>query len=549
MAAPIGTWDFGTTTTTQTINTYANPSLQKCINARILTSASDTRAATEFDCAPTALDAEGRLSNAADRNFATWNDTLYYGKSTTPITGFYSKKGVRCAGLTAATKECPVAARAKFVVSCDTSDPRNFQNGKCALAKEVKTYRVVQQEYPTPGEKAIKTTVMADSSISNNTSIAVPVPMAAINASTKSAYKCADLQVAGNPPLFQKGVDQYGYPICEEDTTVNIMRDQICKQMMQNIWDKGGTSTTPCEIITVTKVFPLSGAAGTKYKTTEDCKNLPADTRKLYVTFNGAISEISNFNLSPYSGGKLSGAITNEATFKNKYGITSSAPPFTCKTRVETLKTNPVAPWSTNGSYNFTLPSDYVPGSLNVTVVGAGSGGGGSNNGSGWGGGAGGKAGNASINSNLYLAKKPGVTCYVSVGKGGKGGDPGSKTVSGWGTDTTIACSTCTTCGNNGNWDSGQAWVTGGPSVKLNGGADSGASGEATKLTNSVGVSLGGGGAGASCGMGGAATQPGAGGGGGGTKGMCSEYSGGGGADGYARVDSWKIFEWVDWTP
>jgi hypothetical protein len=385
--------------------------------------------------------------------------------------------------------------------------------------------------------------VVGDSTISNNSSIAMPVPLAAVNASTKSAYKCADLQVAGGAPLFQKGVDQYGYPICEQDTTVNIMRDQICKQMMQSIWENGGTSTAPCEIITVTKVFPLSNFAS---KTTTDCRNIsPAEARKLYKTENGTSFEVPDFNLNKVSGGTLSGAITNVTTFKTKYGITSTPPTFQCKKRTVVTKAEPLGAtgWRSSTSTQFTLPSNYVPSSLNVTVIGGGSGGGGSNHN--WtdpSGGAGGKAGNALLNNNLYLATVPGAVCKVTVGKGGGGGSPGSETKSSPGGDSAISC------GDLG-WNSGQAWVTGGTSVGLRaGGGDAGEGGANSPLLNSVGQSVGGGGTGAGCRMGGSGTQPGAGGGGGGTKDCAEQFSGGSGADGMAKVDSWKVYEWVDWT-
>jgi hypothetical protein len=531
-----------TTTTTD----YANPSLQTCLNARVFTPAAPIKT-NDFDCVPTDVDDKGELLNAADKDYTQWNDVLYYGKSNTPITGFYTKKGKRCDGLTAATKECPVAAKAKFVVTCNTSDTTSYQNGKCIVAKDIKTYRAVYQAFAIPGEKAVKTTIVGDSGISGNSTAALPVSTTAINANLIGELKCPGTDSSGNP-LFQKG-NVYGYPICEPDTTVNIMRDQICKQMMQNIWEKGGTSTSPCEIITVTKVFPLSNYAG---KTTNDCQNItPAESRKLYKVYNGVRTEIPDFNLQSIYGGKLSGTINNEAEFKQKYEIVTSSPSFVCQIRKE-VEEKPNYSWSSATSDQFTLPSNYVPGSLYVTVSGAGGGGGGSNQrlDSDDSGGEGGKAGNVLQNNHVYLATVPGAVCKVTVGGGGGGGSPGAKTQGGPGGDTSISC-------GNGGWNTGQAWVTGGAGSGLRANKwDSGTDGENSKLVDAVGNSIGGGGKAGTpdvCkdpdSQGKKATQPGAGGGGGDTKDCAQQWSGGGGADGYAKVESWKVYEWVDWTP
>jgi hypothetical protein len=536
-----------TGTTTHTINTYANPALQKCITARILKSATDTRAADEFDCPTTELDSQGRLSNPADREYRNWNDTLYYGKSNTPITGFYSKKGARCEGLTAASKECPVAVKAKFVVNCDKDDPINTLNEKCAIAKDIKTYYAVYQEFPTPDEKPVKTRIVGDSTIAGNSSIAIPVPMAAINATTKSAYKCEDLQVTGGPPLFQKGVDQYGYPRCREDESVNKLNEKVCQMQMQGIWDKGGSSTAPCPIITVEKVFPIYKKdrklvdIGTGWlpkfqwqtKIIETSINTSDCFKAKGSVFNDAGTNISQ-NLNTTPGGKLTG-IVNQETFISKYKILNpTVPQMFCNVAQEEEKSEE---FTTSGA--LILDSNYIPGSLFVSELWGGGGGGGSSSASvttaspleGSGGFGGKKAESKSGQLFVYTPR----TCMVIIGKGGAGASASNDSCgAGFAGEASII-----TCGNSADE---KLTANGGGGASTCGGKCNGSAGESGKGFGGPEAT--------GCEMGNAGGY-GAGGSGGATCNTykvtpCGTRSGGNGGSGYAKIQ-YKVKKWVEY--
>ena len=522
---PIGTPAPGTVT-------YFNPTLNGCIQAIRPTSSTYVRTTSEFDCPHTPTNSLG-VTNAADKDYKQWNDHFLPGSSTTPMDGAYSLRGQRCGDQSALSVNCPISMRVKYVYTCDQGDTMNWRAslGRCAIARSLKVYRATYQAISVPGKMSIKPMIIADKNVTPDALEAAPVPMSgisSINYSGKAEIKCSDYQKPGDAPYFQVGQDPYGNPICSQDPTVTEMQKQICNQMMSGIWSTGGTSASPCPIISVSKVFKLNNTGKTD-KTTTDCTNAGG---KIFTSSGAEVT-----TLGAYPGGSLSGAITSESEFRTKYSISTASPTFTCKMRKETLK-NPGMIWNAAGTYGFNLPADFVPGSLYVTVIGGGSGGAGSKNGIGdcnKYGGKGGVAGQSLINNHVYLAKLPGVRCRVVVGKGGAGGSPQSSSEKGY--DTSI------TCPETGNWDTGQAWVTGAPSVGLRTDdcGDGGLTGANSPLTYN------GGGAGTECGMGSAATQPGAGGGGGGTKGTCTNYSGGGGAPGYARVDSWKIYEWVNW--
>jgi hypothetical protein len=240
---------------TKTTINYKNQMMNNCMNARSL-APDKKRAEAEFDCLPTAVDDQGNITE--DKDFKNWNDTLIMGKNQSPITGFYTMNGKRCDNAASASVQCPVEARAKFVFECEKGDPINYSNStnKCAIAKSVRTYRAIFQSVQVPGKMPIKTVIVGDKGISNVSNIAIPVSMATINSANKNEHKCAEKNSLGQP-LFQKGLDPYGLPICITDPKVNEMMTDICKVKMQQLWTQpgGGTDTSGCSGITLTKNF------------------------------------------------------------------------------------------------------------------------------------------------------------------------------------------------------------------------------------------------------------------------------------------------------
>jgi hypothetical protein len=503
----------------QTTQQLANPTLSKCILAPSPIPAGQTRPNSDFDCPHTPQDNQNGIT--ADTDYRNWTDSLYVGKTSTRIDGFYTRKGQYCSGVTAASIKCPVAVKVKYVFTCNTAGDNNaYRNGKCPIATNVKVYRATYQAIATPGEIPITTTIVADKNVSSNALIAAPIPIAQITNFVNNGsggYQCKDLQVAGGPTLFQKGVDQYGNPICEEDPTVTELGKKLCDQQMITIWQNGGTSTAPCEIITVTKVFKLNNAGKTNL-TTNDCK------ANNYVVYDTALNKNVNNDLHTYVGGTLSGAITDENAFKTKYGITTSSPTFTCKVPTEVAKS---ASYTSNGT--LVLDDNFVPGSIYVDYLYGGGGGGGAS-----GIASGGFGGGASSNGGGSLSSvvsKP-QTCMITIGAGGPGGQVSGDYcgVGKPGDPSSIVCL-------GGRKDS--AGGSGAPTCDGGCKGSAGANGYGNGGAEETGCNMGkGGGYGA----------------GGGGAGTCAEHwystcgarSGGGGGGGYAYI-RYKIYEYVNW--
>jgi hypothetical protein len=408
----------------------------------------------------------------------------------------------------------------------DPSDTANYYGGKCAQAKSIKVYHATYQAVSIPGEAPIRPTIVGDGSVEARATDATPVATATIATSSgKGKYACADLQVTGGPPLFQKGEDAYGNPICLPDTTVEKMREQICELQMKNLWTQsgGGSSQDPCDGITVSKVFKLSNPGKTN-KTITDCKNAGG-----IVFDKTGVTRINDF--SSYPGGTLSGFITSESAFMTKYKISSGlvSPTFLCK------MTNPVnkVKEATSNDTLF-LDENFVPGSIVVDYLVGGGGGGGSSGTQD--GGFGGK-GSTNVSGAMPYVKKLSQTCTITIGAGGKGADVGGDYCGkgGDGNPSKIACS------------EGGITAPGGFGGKVCDGSCHGGSG---------GSSVGGGGGGANCGVGGGGGY-GAGGGGGGTCGswsdtwipywiLCGSHSGGNGGGGYAKI-RYQVYEYTPW--
>lgn len=504
-----------------------NPALNNCVNALPFapSTTNPTRPSHEYDCVPTPVDGSGKLTNAADRDYTQWNDTLLTGADKKQVNGFYTKKGARCATATQATTDCPIAVKAKFVFACgDITNTANYNNGKCAQAKSIKVYHATYQAVAIPGEAPIRPTIVGDGSIDARAFDATPIATATISTSNgKGSYKCADLQVQGGPPLFQKGEDEYGNPICLQDTTVEKMREQICELQMKNLWTQsgGGSSQDPCDGITVSKVFKLSNPGKTD-KTINDCK----DAGGIVFDKTGA-TRINDF--SSYPGGTLSGLITSESAFMTKYKISSGlvSPTFLCKMSKPVDKVK-----ESTSNDTLYLDADFVPGSIVVDYLLGGGGGGGSSGMS-----SGGFGGSASTNASGSLAgvKKTGQTCSITIGAGGAGADAGADS-----------------CGK-GKAGNSSSIVCEGGSLTASGGSGSGSCDGGCSGSGGGGSILAGGGSGSGgCAMGGNGSY-GSGGGGGATcdsgwlnQDICGVRSGGSGGGGYAKI-KYQVYEYTPW--
>ncbi len=518
--------------------TLKNPALNNCVSApAFVPTANNKRPINDYDCVPTPVDSKGNLSIAADRDYTQWKDTLLTGADNKQMTGFYTKKGARCETATQATTDCPIAVKAKYVFDCgDVNDTVNFHNGKCAQAKTIKVYHATYQAVTIPGEAPIRPTIVGDKSVYERAIDATPIATATISTSIgKGKYECKDLQVAGGPPLFQKGEDAYGNPICLPDTTVEIMRETICKQMMQLLWNNGrstSSSTDPCAIITITKSFKLNNTGKTD-KTTNDCI---ANGGRV---FNGT-TDVTN-NLQSYPGGTISGAINSESDYFAKYGQQSPSPTFRCK-----LKSVTSASKSFTSGSNVLSPTDgteFVPGSLVVDFLyGGGGGGGGSTDMVGGFGGHGSAKVSGALSSVTNLA-----TCTVTIGVGG---NPATGKCEGAtkGVDSTVNCSG----GNLTSIGGAGGSACSGSCNGTNGGSSYGSGGEKghhhTETRYPLGIKTTY--TWDECGVGKTGGY-GAGGGGGSVCNdlaviSCSQKDGGAGGSGIAQV-TWKEAKYVDW--
>jgi hypothetical protein len=508
---PVGTPAPGTIT-------YFNPTLNGCIQAIRPTSSTYVRTTSEFDCPHTPTDSVG-VTNAADKDYKQWNDHFLPGSSATPMDGAYSLHAQRCGDQSALSVNCPISMRVKYVYTCDKGDTMNWSAslGRCAIARSLKVYRATYQAISVPGKMSIKPIIIADKNVTPDALEAAPVPMSgisSINYSGKVEIKCSDYQKPGDAPYFQVGQDPYGNPICSQDATVTEMQKQICNQMMSGIWSTGGTSASPCPIISVSKVFKLNNTGKTD-KTTTDCTNAGG---KIFTSSGAEVAA-----LGAYPGGTLSGAITSESEFRTKYSISTASPTFTCKVKTTSNQTQEF-----NAS-GVLLLKNFVAGSLTIDgMVGGGAGGGSSDQDNG---GIGGGA-SAFVSGPLYSVVSD-QSCTVTIGSGGVGANANVSCCAraADGGATRVACAEQASQAAGGiRGSEGNDGCRGSPSGS--GGASS---------------YYGSGGSGPNCGVGGTATSYGAGGGGGGTEGVtCGCRSGGTGAGGYVKA-SWKIFNWVNW--
>jgi hypothetical protein len=519
---------------------FANPNLKNCV-AALPVKPGVARDPAEFDCIPTATDANGNLKNAADQDYKNWKDVLFEGKSKVPVTGAYRLNGQRCGDQTSAS--CPIAVRAKFVISCNEGDTKNYDQatGKCAVASKIKVYRALYQEVQIPGQAPIKSMVFADNSMPSTAAASI-IPMNKITAETKGEYKCSDLKQEDGAPYFQKGEDAYGYPICEKDTTVEIMREQICKQMMQKIWREGGPSEDPCEIVKISKVFKLTNpnSSGTN---TSDCIKAGGGI------FDSNGNQVTNLNV--YPGGAISdknNMYISESTFSSKYGISTPSPTFVCKKKNEGPKGESFSPASTqteSKTYTINLPSNFVPGSLTAIAVGGGGGGASS---SGYIGGKGGHPGKSESKA-LTGVTTPGTSCSITVGAGGVGKDETKRNKT-YGTNGTSSSINCGSDSNQSLTASGSNQNTTDDEGGVNGGGCGGGAGYDAPINPNTSLSYGLGGTKAGdCSHGNAApaTSYGAGGSGGNCSGStCTAKNGGHGAGGYVEI-GYKVYEWTDW--
>jgi hypothetical protein len=435
------------------------------------------------------------------------------------VNGYYSKNGTRCT-TSVATNECPVAVKVKFVYNCDTSDTNNYKNGKCVRASTIEAYHAIYQEKTIPGEAPIKPIIVGDSNVDGNAIAATPISTNSLAGYVYDGFKCSAVTPIGSIPYIQLGTDKYGAPICGVDPnqqTIDALKEEMCKIKMQNIWQNGGTTTAPCDIITVNKIFNLSNTGTTK--NTQDCLNGGGR-----VKYSGTVVATSSSQIpsafQSYPGGKLSGTSLTEAQFKTKYGIVTNPPTFLCEIRSQANKGQS---WSSSGVLS--LGADFVPGSLYINAVQGGGGGGGGAGGTdgGYGGGAGG------FDSGSLSSVVTPQTCSVTIGGGGSGASAG-KNSGGSGGGTSISC---------GNFGSRSAGGGGGGG---NGGGCGGSGGAGTRYGG------GGAGEGKDAGHGAESSHYGAGGGGGGTCGTSGQHSGGSGAGGYVEA-GWKEFIWVTGVP
>jgi hypothetical protein len=154
------------------IKTYKNPNLHNCLNGTKNT----TPISTDYDCVETEQNADGSLKNAADKDYAKWSDELYAGKNRNkPVHGFYSKKLVRCDNATAPSEQCPIAVKAKFVITCNKKTPTFWNGSKCTEAKKIRTFYATYQAFTIPGQKPIKPNIVGDSTTSNTPATSISI--------------------------------------------------------------------------------------------------------------------------------------------------------------------------------------------------------------------------------------------------------------------------------------------------------------------------------------------------------------------------------------
>ena len=255
--------------TTRTEKIYANPNLNNCLIAPPFTVSPTTpkRPDQHFDCVPTPQDVAGNPSNPADLDYKQWKDQLFAGKDQSkPITGFYTKNRVRC-DVQAPSVQCPIAVKAKFVISCNTDDPVNYSATlkKCAIAQSIRAYHAVYQAVNIPGEMPIKAQIVGGAGASLTP--ATPVNINSItnynNAGTGS-YDCSKIVPNG----IQQGEDSYGIPICVTDPKAQEIAEikaqlnaQMCDVEKKQVNETGGTTTKCSPNITVIKLYGLKPIA------------------------------------------------------------------------------------------------------------------------------------------------------------------------------------------------------------------------------------------------------------------------------------------------
>ena len=153
------------------IKTYKNPNLHNCLNG----AKSTPPLTADFDCVETEQNDDGSLKNAADKDYTKWSDELYAGKNRTkPVHGFYSKKLVRCDNATEPSEQCPIAVKAKFVITCKKSSTL-WDGTRCTEAKKIRTFYATYQAFTIPGQKPIKPNIVGDSTTSNTPATSISI--------------------------------------------------------------------------------------------------------------------------------------------------------------------------------------------------------------------------------------------------------------------------------------------------------------------------------------------------------------------------------------
>ncbi|MBI2607107.1 MAG: hypothetical protein HYW49_13615 [Deltaproteobacteria bacterium] len=249
---------------------------------------------------------------------------LYQGgtSASNELTGFYDDTGKRCADQTGAAANCVFKIEAWVTPLC----PKDSSGNPYAKCKRAETFTFeyqVSQVKSLPGMPTFATVKTGTTDRPN-----ITVPYSAIRAAKYTYVDCKQLYPNNINMQYQSGVDSLGQPICGKDPnqdTIDALKDEMCKLKVQQVWQNGGSTQSPCDVIQIDKVFKLTANAA---KTTTDC------TSQGGTVYDGSTASP---NLGAYPGGKITvnGTVTDEASFnKSKYGITGSSPTFGCKKEV-----------------------------------------------------------------------------------------------------------------------------------------------------------------------------------------------------------------------
>ncbi len=377
------------------------------------------------------------------------------------ITGLYTLNGVHCKGAVADTK-CPIQVTTFVLPTCPIS-PDLTVGGVCNRAQSVQIGWKVEQVVDLPNIPHLKT-IQATFTNSNGNDAAYAAPVSTLNIQgTQDAKISCDsilftanmLKPAGkyDPGMYGglvgtmvpqtiTDMDAYGQAVCGIDEgalEANLLKKELCMSQIQNVWygrfNASTQSTTPSCDLTVVKNFKLAGNPGNENYFTADC--LADSTRRLR---NGATGPLIATIDQTYgmTGGvlkHLNGTLYTAAettVLMSQYSLTSSD---SMDGKLTCLQSSPKAVYwpggdtSPNqiarfnayfqGKASFSLPADFVPGSLQVQIIGGGGGGGGGHNGH-----SNGNAGSPSTeHDNSYGAATPNATCSLVLGHPGGAGD------------------------------------------------------------------------------------------------------------------------------